>query len=169
MERCLTLPERKLLRASVVARYAAAAGYPGVVVFSCGNAARALQSAGRLHGLTVVPVHKGGPLVPGAWWEPAAIHEAWPTFMDATSGHLPAPLMVQLAGRLREHLGPLDRRHRYVVPTGSGETVLCLAMAYPGVDFVAAYDDTVAATRWEPGAPLNTWVEATVPTSHRWT
>ncbi|HEY0837212.1 MAG TPA: hypothetical protein VGE72_25090 [Azospirillum sp.] len=150
----LEIPQRKALRAAVIARHVAGAGYAGVVCFSCGNASRALKAAG----LYVVEVAPGGDLAPGRWWGADEIRRAWPHLLDATSGHLGAPLMAQIAAALRAHLGRLEPG-AYAVPTGSGETLVCLAMAYPACRFRPLYGDT-PGTRYEAAAPLNPLVAA---------
>lgn len=145
----LTLPKRKAIRARVIARYVYAAGYPGVVCFSCGNAARALREAG----LWVVEVGPCGELRPGKWWTPAEIHKVWPGLLDATSGHLPIPLMIEVARALQQELGDLGGG-KYRVPTGSGETITCLRWAYPAAIFEPMYG-LGAGTERNPEAPLN--------------
>lgn len=145
----LNLKERKIIRANVIAQYIKEAGYRGVVCFSCGNAARALRAAG----LMVVEVSPEGPLCPGKWWNPAEIHLVWPDLFDATSGHLPIPLMLKVARALRDHLGELQEA-TYQVPTGSGETIVCLQWAYPDKRFVPLYG-LGPETRYNNEAPLN--------------
>lgn len=145
----------KRIRARVIARWCKRAGVAGVVAFSCGNATRELRRAG----LYVVEVAPRGALRAGRWWGADEIRRAWPHLLDATSGHLPAPLMLEIATALRRHLGRLGAGP-YLVPTGSGETIVCLAMAYPRTRFVAAYDDRDPATRYEPRAPLAPLVRA---------
>jgi len=143
----LRFPNKKL-RTQVIKEYVAAAGYRGVVCFSCGNASTALKEAG----LYVVDVSPRGELEARVWWTPEAIHRAWPDLFDATSGHLPLPLMIRIAGAFKDYLGP--QPYSLNIPTGSGETILALSLAYPGLQFVSVYnlDD---ATKYQPEAPLN--------------
>jgi len=141
-------PLAKALRADLIAGYVRQAGLPGVVCFSCGNASAALRRVG----LYVVDVSPSGDVEARRWWQPAEIARAWPHLFDATSGHLPLPLMAQLAAALRAAMGPLEPGP-HDVPTGSGETILCLRWAYPGVAFRAVYGGT-RATRYEAQAPL---------------
>lgn len=145
-------PPTKLLRSKLIARYVRQAGYYGAVIFSCGNAARALK-AELEPGLPVVGIAPGYDLKAERWWMPDEIRRLWPHMFDATAGHLPMPLMVQLAQALADHLGPLTAG-TYHVPTGSGETVLCLRWAYPHTTFVAVYDSSNPATMFEKHAPL---------------
>ena len=52
----------------------------------------------------------------------------------------------------------LEDEEEVVVPTGSGETLVCLAMAFPKVKFIARYNID-AATEYHEEAPLNKLVE----------
>ena len=150
----LILPNRKIIRAKVIKGYVVAAGYDGVVVFSCGNAARALKD----EGLFVVEVSPGGELSAGKWWQPAEIRRVWPDLFDATSGHLPMPLMIDIAKALKGDIGSLSGS--YSVPTGSGETITCLRWAYPDVSFTPVYN-IGEGTKYENEAPLNYIVNRT--------
>lgn len=145
----------KQLRAEVIAAYLRKAGRfdAGVVCFSCGNASRALQAVG----LHVVDISPAGELHAGSWWRQADIARAFPAHFDATSGHLHAGLMAEIGAAYRAALGDLP--DRVEVPAGSGETVVCLAMAYPATAFVAVYDDSNPATTWSADAPLNALVK----------
>ena len=155
----LPIPRRKEIRSAIVGRHVVNGGYRGAVIFSCGNAARALHSWRSLNGnIYVVEVSPEGPLQPGKWWRPEEIHRAWPDLFDTTPGHLPLPLMAQLAVALREEVGDLGQGP-YMVPTGSGETLLALRWAYPRTEFVAVYDCGVG-TEYEEEAPLNRLVAA---------
>ncbi len=149
----LTFPN-KAIRAAVIAGYVRAYGQNRVVCFSCGNASRALKDVG----LDVIDISRQGDLSPRDWWTPERIAKVWPDHFDATSGHLPLFLMERLGEAFKLHLGPLHDAI-YEVPTGSGETILCLRIAYPAKTFVAVYnlDD---ATRFEPSAPLNNVIRA---------
>lgn len=151
-------PPTKRLRAEIIARYLHESRITGAVVFSCGNASAALKATVPY----VIAVAPGGDLLAARWWSPAEIHRAWPHLFDATSGHLPMPIMVQLSHALRGYLGDLDQV-AYRVPTGSGETVMALRWAYPGVLFTAVFDDTNPATTYEKQAPLMDLVAATGP------
>ncbi|MFB3917244.1 MAG: hypothetical protein ACE14M_10980 [Terriglobales bacterium] len=152
----LKFPNKKL-RARVIADYVRTAGYRGVVVFTCGNSAAALRE----QGLEVVEIGPRGDLQTGKWWKAAEIHRLHPELFDATSGHLPLVLMVEVAKAFRAHLGDLPAGH-YAVPTGSGETIMCLRAAYPQPDivFLAAYDNRRPETERDPMNPLNDFVDA---------
>ena len=140
----------KRIRAEAVRDYMAAAGYGGAVCFSCGNATRELKAAG----VDTVAIGPGGDLLPNRWYTQADVRRAFPTRFDATSGHLPLELIPELGRRFRDYLGALDGT--VYVPTGSGETLLALMTAYPGVEFVAVRN-LGAPTAYEPRCPAN-WV-----------
>ena len=152
-------------RAEVIDEYVQDSGYAGVVVFTCGNAARALRKANYAPGvpqhtpLEVVEVGPQGVLKTDHWWTPAEIHKTWPNLFDATSGHLPYPLMVDIAEVFKTYLGELDPATVYLAPTGSGETIICLQIAYPACTFVAVYDNSNQATTRDNDAPLNSVVD----------
>lgn len=150
----LTFPNKRI-RAGVIARYVHDAGYRGVVAFSCGNATKELKAAG----LWVLDLSPNGDLSPsGKWWTPAEIHFAFPDLFDATSGHLPAPLMAEISREFRLYLGDLPEAV-YQVPTGSGETIICLRWAYKNRVFSPVYNQGIG-TEYSDQAPLNYVVEA---------
>lgn len=156
----LTFPHKQI-RARVIAEYVRQAGYRGVVVFTCGNAAKTLRD----ENLEVVEVGPRGDLKTDKWWTMSEIHKAWPDLFDATSGHLAVPIMGDIAKAYKEHLGAL-KPGRYSVPSGSGETVLCLGVAYPQLTFDPTYDNSKPETTRHDNAPLNTFVEsASIPQS----
>lgn len=92
---------------------------------------------------------------PDRWWQFFEIQKEFNCF-DATSGHLPFPLMKQIADRLREsELREVIGKDEVVnVACGSGETIVTLSMAFPNVKFIPVYgiDDS---TTYNEGAPLN--------------
>ena len=143
----------KAIRARVIKEYLAAQGCEKVVCFSCGNAAERMQEAG----LDVLHIGPKGVLAPRKWFTQKEIACEFPGRFDATSGHLPAELMYALSQAYKAHIGHLPQK--VYVPTGSGETLVCLKLAYPDTDFVAVYnmDD---ATEYSPDAPLNAYVAA---------
>lgn len=138
----------KRVRADVIAEHLARLGQRQVVCFTCGNAAEALRRAG----LLVVSVGDNEDLKPGRWFSYTDIAQTWPGVFDATSGHLPLPLLVQVALRLRAER-PIYSGAREVL-TGSGETYVCLSLAYPHMQFVPVYNAS-RGSRYEAGAPLN--------------
>lgn len=153
----------KQLRSRAVARYMRYAGYQRAVVFTCGNAATAL----RQQGVLVLEIGPQGVLEPRRWFTPAEIHETWPTLFDATSGHLSAALMAEIAQEFKYNLGELPNDVSYDVPTGSGETIVCLKIAYPNRKFIACYDQSKSSTTYNEQAPLNTLVAALFPVEHK--
>jgi hypothetical protein len=157
MSKPLHFPHKQI-RAKVIAEYVRHAQYRGVVVFTCGNAAKTLRD----EGLEVTEVGPRGDLKTEKWWTMSEIHRAWPDLFDATSGHLAVPIMGDIAKAYREHLGNLPHG-RYSVPTGSGETIACLRIAYPLHTFDPAYDNDKPETTRHPEAPLNAIVDEKEP------
>lgn len=140
-----------------------------MVIFSCGNAADELRRRLRT---SFYVVHKFVEIGPGPnadlnsvlWWSPAQIHASWPNLFDATSGHLPFALMVEIAQLLRVYVsGAVQEDKTYYVPTGSGETIFCLKMAFPKKEFVAVYDNSNPATVRNSESPLTAVVERMFP------
>ena len=144
--------DHKRIRAEVIREYMNDAGYTRAVCFSCGNAARALESAG----VETIHIGENGVFRPNKWFSPAEVRNIWPDAFDATSGHLGAFLMVKIGQRYRESLGELP--DVVYVPSGSGETLCCLKMAYPQNEFIAVYG-LDKATEYSDSAPLNNLVE----------
>lgn len=141
-------------------------GLKGVVCFTCGNSADAL----RKEGLRVVEVGAKGPIAPTRWWGHEDIAFAWPNHFDATSGHLSVPLMLDIARLFKAQLGNLDD-HRLAggvyVPSGSGETAVCLALAYPELPVIACYGATNGPeTEYNKEAPLNGLVQRLCHVEH---
>lgn len=136
----MTIPAPdKSIRSAIIADYVRLAGYRGVVCFSCGTASAALKSRVPY----VVDVSPTGDLLPVRWWTPAEIRRAWPDLFDATCGHLPLHLMAAIANAFGVHYnGLFVDGQRYNVPTGSGETILCLRMEFPRVIFVPVWGAT---------------------------
>ena len=87
------------------------------------------------------------------------IRQLFPMAFDATSGHLPADLMREIAVRMRNEL-TFDTDTEYTIPTGSGETVVCLKMAFPNINFIPQYDNSDPSTEYNDEAPLNEVVRA---------
>jgi hypothetical protein len=157
----------KLLRAKVIARHVQEAGLRGVVVFSCGNAAEALRVAFADTDKVVVEVGRKGRLHTNEndWWTPTDIARDWPGLFDATSGHLSIPLMKEIGMEFRKYFERLLGGNGlasgyYTVPTGSGETILCLSLVYPEEThlFVAQYDDLKPETTFDKEQPLNSLI-----------
>jgi hypothetical protein len=146
--------DNKEIRAKVIRRHVISAGYKGVVCLSCGNASAALKK----EELNVIDISPRGILLPNKWFTPAEIHELFPDHFDATSGHLPLWLMEKIGAAYRANLGDLDDFQE--VPSGSGETIICLSLAYPKHTFIAVYNNNKPETEYSPDAPLNAVVRA---------
>lgn len=147
MDKVLYFPAKKI-RAEYIAEYIKAAGYEGAVVFGCGNGAQALRDCG----VTVLDISPRGELVPTRWWQPAEIAKTWPKYFDATSGHLPAWMMIEIGRRFKDYLG--NDLQECFVPSGSGETIVCLRWVYPGIKLSPIYDID-DATQYNENSPLN--------------
>lgn len=143
----------KLMRSVAVKRYMEDAGYSTAVCFSCGNAVDALRSVG----VDVVGISPNGEYEARRWMSPAEVHRHFPLFFDATSGHLPMGVMRDVAGIFKSDI--LDVPDEIWLPTGSGETLVCMKMAFPDISIHAVYDIN-DATAYNDGAPLNGLVRA---------
>ena len=147
----------KRIRAAVVREYMDRNGIGTAVCFSCGNASRALRDAG----VRVLDISPSGDLEARRWFTQEEIRRLFPGCFDATSGHLPADLMLEVAARLRQRCeGEYQTGEVYHIRAGSGETVVCLAVAFPEARFVPVFDNTAPETVKEPGAPLVPFLRA---------
>jgi hypothetical protein len=140
----------KLARTYAVRDYVVAAGGVGVVCFSSGNASRLLREAG----LDVVDVSPLGDLQPRGWISAGLIRRWFPNRFDATCGHLPLAVMASAALILRR-LTARPARWETAIPSGSGETLAILRMAFPDRRFYPTTDGTPATER-DPNNPLST-------------
>lgn len=145
----------KRIRAEVVRAYMVRNGIPYAVCFSCGNASRYLCEAD----VPLIDISPRGDLTANRWFTMEEIRQRFPQAFDATSGHLPTDFMREIADRLRAELS-FDTDTEYVIPTGSGESVVCLKMAFPEVNFIPQYNDSDPATEYNEEAPLNGVVRA---------
>lgn len=139
----------KQIRAEVIARHINK--NDRVVCFSCGNASKALKDKG----INVLDISPYGDLEALKWFTKDEIKK-WFNCFDATSGHLDIQLMEEIGKEYRNILG--DLISPVYVPTGSGETLCCLKIAYPDIDFIAVYN-LDEATKYSPYAPLNCLVK----------
>ncbi len=138
----------KRLRADVIKKHLIQSHLPlEVVCFTCGNSSKYLTEAG-------VNVH--AVVNPDKWYTYAEIQRLYGLF-DATSGHLPMPLMMDIAMELRRTLVKLPNVVH--LPTGSGETYVTLCMAFPSTKIFPLYD-LDDSTRYNSGAPLNSLVNS---------
>lgn len=65
--------------------------------------------------------------------------------------------MLDIANEIKKELKLNDKL--YYVPTGSGETIICLSLAFPHIEFVAVYNFSEGSA-YDEQAPLNEWVES---------
>ena len=149
----LTFPH-KMIRSKVIKAYMQEAGYDRAVCFTCGNAGRELQEAG----VDVLIIGAGGKLLPNYWFSMAEVQSTFKGYFDATSGHLNIELMKRIGKAYKRYLGNLESPQH--IPSGSGECLVCLKLAYPGVDFIAEYDvqGLEEPTRYDEQSPLNALV-----------
>lgn len=145
--------EHKRIRAEVIKEYLKDKSYKGVVCFSCGNASSELKKVG----LNVIDISPNGDFIPNKWFKPSEVHELFKNYFDATSGHLTMELMNKIADRFYAELNGILDDINYV-PTGSGETLVCLKLAFPDKKFVAVYN-LDAATKYDENAVLNNLVK----------
>lgn len=145
----------KQLRAQVIKEYLNSLGTNECVCFTCGNASKALRAVG----LDVVSVGINEELKPNKWFEPEEIERTFKRF-NATSGYLNIFLLNRIADRMRSALGELED-NEYLVPTGSGETILVLTIAYPEKNFYPLREGT-PETKYDEGCPLNRLIEAII-------
>lgn len=154
----------KAIRAEYLTAQYARGGWRGVVCFSSGNAAKELEKLLSVHDVLSITPQEHSRLAPTRfWWHPSDIRRMWPDMLDATPGHLPTWMMIELGRLYRTALQPLDPAREYSINSGSGETVLCLRWTFPRVTFVARYDQRRPETTWHEEAPLNDIVTATGP------
>ena len=151
----LTFPA-KTLRSSVIKGYI---GNRKTVCFSCGNASRELKLAG----VDTIEIGKHGIFTPNHWFTQKEIVDIFPDCFDATPGHLSIELMTLIGRKYKQYL---DRNNLinlmcYDILCGSGETLVCLKLAYPEKHFNAIYNvkDLEEATEYNENAPLNNLVE----------
>lgn len=145
----------KRIRAEVVQAYMTRCGISYAVCFSCGNASRYLKDAG----VPLLDISPQGDLTANRWFTMEEIRRRFPKAFDATSGHLPTDLMLEIADRLRLELD-FEQGVEYIIPTGSGESVVCLKIAFPQIHFIPEYNNDDTATEFNEDAPLNGLVRA---------
>jgi hypothetical protein len=137
----------KQIRAEVIKEYLNKIGQNTCVCFSCGNASGRLNKVG----LNTVQV-----IDSNIWFTPAEIQNMFKVF-DATSGHLPMFLMSEIASRLRKLLKQPENGTK--IACGSGETFVCMSMAWPNVKLIPIYNID-HATKFNELSPLNDLVKS---------
>jgi len=143
----------KKIRAEVVKEYLNYFGINECVCFTCGNSGKFLKKVG----LNVITVGENEFLKPARWFEYEEISNTFKSF-NATSGYLNIVLMNRIAEKIREVIGELDENN-YLIPTGSGETLFALFLAYPDKRFYPLRLGT-PETRFDEGNPLNKLLNA---------
>ena len=153
-EKLLVFPH-KLIRSKIIKNYIKG-NYDKTVCFSCGNAGRALEELN----LDVLHIGEEGTLTPNKWFSMKEINHQFHEYFDATSGHLNIELMQLISKEYLKYFGEnkFKPNEEVYVPTGSGETLVCLKMAYPKTRFIAVYN-LGKETEYNPQAPLNKLVE----------
>lgn len=107
-------------------------------------------------------ISPGGDLSANRWWSMNEIRNTFPDSFDATSGHLPMDMMNQLAAEYRTTFSDIIKKGQtYTIPTGSGETVICLRMAFPKSQFIAQWDNQDPSCEYSDQAPMAQLVKAT--------
>lgn len=126
------------------------------ICFSCGNTSKSLKRLG----LDVLDISPDGDLTANRWFTIQEIREIFPNHFDATCGHLSIELMNKLSNIYRDFykLSWVSNYDEMIIPTGSGETICCLALAFPDKKFIARYNID-ASTEYHEEAPLNKLVE----------
>lgn len=142
----------KKLRAEAIKEYMQEYGFKRAICFSCGNASRALKECG----VETLDISVSGDMQALKWFTIGEIKDKFPNYFDATSGHIPIDCMVKVAEKFKEYLGEMPKE--ITLPTGSGETLVCLKMAYPDCEINAVYN-LDNATQFDKDAPLNKMVE----------
>jgi hypothetical protein len=150
----------KRVRSRVIADYLGVSRHRGVVIFSCGNAAEALVNV-LPNDYPRVVVAPNGPLSANRWWPPYEIQQAWPDWFDATPGHLPMWMYVQILERMQKmpEIGARVIKTPKQVdygPTlvGSGETIILFRWLFPALRFEAVQIENDPATADVEKSPL---------------
>ena len=153
-ELLLTFPHKKI-RSKVIREYING-NYNKIVCYSCGNAGRALEELK----LDVLHIGEEGILDTNKWFSMKEINHYFHEYFDATSGHLNIELMQLISKEYLKYFGKnkFKPNQEIYIPTGSGETLVCLKMAYPQTKFIAVYN-LGKETEYNPNAPLNKLVE----------
>lgn len=124
---------------------------PEVICFTSGNSAKYLKEKD----LYVLAYGSNQKHKPDHWYNFTEIAKKFKMF-DATSGHLPMPLMNEIALRLKKVLRNKFKKHQiYYIKTGSGETIVTLKMAFPKINFHPIRLPDYSHTEYHKEAPLN--------------
>lgn len=145
----------KDIRAKVIKKHLDAIGTNKCICFTCGNATISLRS----HGINVISIGDNEELKTNKWWTYSEIQKYFGLF-DATSGHLPLPLINDISIQVRDKLNSMikDIDEIIDIPTGSGESLLIMCMAFPKKRFRSIRLNN-KETVYNIDAPLNHLVE----------
>jgi len=142
----------KNIRAIVIKKHLYCIKQDKCVCFTCGNASKFLRKIG----LNVISVGNKEGLIPARWFSFTDIQNSFNNMFDATSGHLPMPLMDNISLQLRKKLkNKFEKDKKYWIKVGSGETIICLKMAFPHIKFIPYRIKDFAPTEYNANAPLN--------------
>lgn len=143
----------KQIRSLVIKKYLDKIGLKKVVCFSCGNATRELKNLG----LDVLDISPNGLLSSNKWFNSNDVLKYFPERFNATSGYLPIDLMIKIGKAFKNELGNIPNNLK--IPSGSGETIICLSLAYPNLNFIPLYDNNNLATKFDKECPLNPLID----------
>ena len=141
----------KQIRANAIKEYCEKYNIKKLVCFSCGNASRSLKEVG----LDVIDVSPNGDLEAKHWFTQREISELFPDRFDATSGHVPMELMIMISDHFKNYLKEIPEE--IYLPTGSGETLVELKLAFPDTKIHAVYNIN-EATEYSEYCVLNNLV-----------
>lgn len=127
------------IRSRVLGYFVSARGKKGAICLRHPRSADEMQKA--WPGIKVLRIMEGGDLAPTEkQWILEEIAYVFDDFVDITPGALPVDTMIRIANELRETLGELCEEV-YEVDCDSGEEIVALMLAYPGVRFTACLGD----------------------------
>tara|TARA_Y100000296_G_C5072436_1_gene205617 strand:+ start:22 stop:522 length:501 start_codon:yes stop_codon:yes gene_type:complete len=143
----------KKLRSEIIKKHLNSIGKNKCVCFTCGNSSKYLRE----EGIDVLSIGEKEDLIPNKWFSYTEIQKYFNNLFDATSGHLPIPFMKDISLKLFDKLGGgyFNYKKDYDIKTGSGETIICLKMAYPHINFKPVRLKGFAPTKFNKGASLN--------------
>lgn len=144
--------QNKLYRSLAIKRYMDMAGYDRAVCFSCGNASAYLKAVG----VNILDISPSGDMIANRWFKPCEIKKWFPNCFDATSGHVPIDCLRMIADEFKNRLGRLPDEIN--LPTGSGETLIALKLAFPATRITAVYNLN-SATQYDEECELNKLVK----------
>jgi len=145
----------KKIRSKIIKEYIKKVGINKVVCFTCGNATQFMRD----EGIDVLSLGENEDLNPCYWWTQEKINKTFKNYFNATSGDLPLFLMYKIANKLKKELGNYKSGK---IKIGSGETALCLKLAFPKAK-IELYRDGNKETIYSPKANLNQLLKILYP------